>query len=261
MDANAIPPAPLRNEPTSWEHYDLWLRVQEAIRAVPDRFSTPTVIEGLLVTDIFTLNTPLAATIEEQVVKTLNTLRPVWDVNGKYQTYSFVRQPQTFPDVVLRRTDDGQTILMGIELKGWYLLAREGVLTYRFTTTAAACHPWDLLVVMPWVLSNVLSGSPVIFSPFVETALYCAQQRNYYWQYERAAESNSTIHVPDDVGPYPLKSDQISDKPAHDGGGNFGRIARYGIMNEYIERMKATRIRGVRVSDWLKFLELHAASR
>lgn len=162
---------------------------------------------------------------------------------------------------MLRRTDDGQTILMGIELKGWYLLAREGVPTYRFTTTAAACHPWDLLVVMPWVLSNVLSGSPVIFSPFVETALYCAQQRNYYWQYERAAESNSTIHVPDDVGPYPLKSDQISDKPAHDRGGNFGRIARYGIMNEYIERMKATRIRGVRVSDWLKFLELHAASR
>ena len=256
---NSTPSAPKSVEPTTWEHYDLWLRVREAIRAVPDRFSTPTVIEGLLVTDIFTLNTPLAATIEEQVVKTLNMLRPVWDVDRKYQTYSFVRQPQTFPDVVLRRNDNGQDILMGIELKGWYLLAREGVPTYRFTTTAAACNPWDILVVVPWVLSNVLAGSPVIFAPFIETALYCAQQRNYYWQYERAAGSDSSITIPNGVRPYPLKSDQISDKPAHDGGGNFGRIARYGIMNEYIARMKATRVRGIEVSDWLKFLELHAS--
>lgn len=256
---NATPSAPKSVEPTTWEHYDLWLRVREAIRAVPDRFSTPTVIEGLLVTDIFTLNTPLAATIEEQVVKTLNMLRPVWDVDRKYQTYSFVRQPQTFPDVVLRRNDNGQDILMGIELKGWYLLAREGVPTYRFTTTAAACNPWDILVVVPWVLSNVLAGSPVIFAPFIETALYCAQQRNYYWQYERAAGSDSSINIPNGVRPYPLKSDQISDKPAHDGGGNFGRIARYGIMNEYIARMKASRVRGIKVSDWLKFLELHAS--
>lgn len=256
---NYTPSAPKSVEPTTWEHYDLWLRVREAIRAVPDRFSTPTVIEGLLVTDIFTLNTPLAATIEEQVVKTLNMLRPVWDVDRKYQTYSFVRQPQTFPDVVLRRNDNGQDILMGIELKGWYLLAREGVPTYRFTTTAAACNPWDILVVVPWVLSNVLAGSPVIFAPFIETALYCAQQRNYYWQYERAAGSDPSITIPNGVRPYPLKSDQISDKPAHDGGGNFGRIARYGIMNEYIARMKATRVRGIEVSDWLKFLELHAS--
>ena len=239
---NATQGAPKSVEPTTWEHYDLWVRVREAIRAVPDRFSTPTVIEGLLVTDIFTLNTPLSATIEEQVVKTLNMLRPVWDVDRKYQTYSFVRQPQTFPDVVLRRNDNGQDILMGIELKGWYLLAREGVPTYRFTTTAAACNPWDILVVVPWVLSNVLAGSPVIFAPFIETALYCAQQRNYYWQYERSAGSDSSINIPNGVRPYPLKSDQISDKPAHDGGGNFGRIARYGIMDEYIARMKAYRV-------------------
>ncbi|MDE2889042.1 MAG: hypothetical protein OXR72_12600 [Gemmatimonadota bacterium] len=256
---NPTPSAPESVEPTTWEHYDLWIRVREAIRAVPDRFSTPTVIEGLLVTDIFTLNTPLAATIEEQVVKTLNMLRPVWDVNRTYQTYSFVRQPQTFPDVVLRRNDNGQDILMGIELKGWYLLAREGVPTYRFTATAAACNPWDILVVVPWVLSNVLAGSPVIFAPFIETALYCAQQRNYYWQYERTAGSDSSITIPNGVRPYPLKSDQISDKPAHDGGGNFGRIARYGVMNEYIARMKASRVRGIKVSDWLKFLELHAS--
>jgi hypothetical protein len=78
----------------------------------------------MLASDIFTLNSALGATIEEQVVASLNTLRPVWDPDRQYQTYGFVRQPQTFPDVLLRRKTDGQDILMGIELKGWYILAR-----------------------------------------------------------------------------------------------------------------------------------------
>lgn len=55
----------------------------------------------MLASDILTLNSALGATIEEQVVATLNTLRPVWDPDKQYQTYGFVRQPQTFPDVLL----------------------------------------------------------------------------------------------------------------------------------------------------------------
>ena len=47
--------------------------------------------------------------------------RSVWDPHKTYQTYTFVRQPQTFPDVVLRELDNDQHVLMGIELKGWYL--------------------------------------------------------------------------------------------------------------------------------------------
>ena len=82
--------------------------------AVPDHFTTPTVIEGLLATDIFTLNAPLAATIEESFVNTLNTLRPVWDPDSQYQTYSFVRQSQTFPDVILRAVDNGSNPLRSL---------------------------------------------------------------------------------------------------------------------------------------------------
>ncbi len=256
-DSSRSAPAP--QEPHDWEHYRLWRRVRDAIRTVPDHFSSPTTIEGLLVGDIFTLNAPLAATIEEQVVRTLNMLRPVWDPERQYQTYTFVRQPQTFPDVVLRRTGNGQQILMGIELKGWYLLARERAPTYRFTATAEACNPWDLLVVVPWVLSNVLAGSPVLYSPFVETARYCAEKRNHYWRYERQAAADTAIDVATDVHPYPLKSDKISDKPASDSGGNFGRLARYGIMDDYIERMRANKVRGVSVSDWLTFFRRHAS--
>ena len=249
------PPSP--SEPTQWQHYDLWKRVRSALYASPDHFSTPTMIEGLRATDIFTLNTTLAATIEESVVKTLNLLRPVWDPNNEYQAYAFVRQPQTFPDVVLRQVGNGQDILMGIELKGWYLLAKEGVPTYRFTVTEAACSQWDLLVVVPWVLSNVLAGSPVLHRPFVQLAKYCAQKRNYYWQHERASSRNTGISIPSKVNPYPLKSEQISDIPVSDGGGNFGRLARYGVMDQYIKDMHNTLIHGIRSADWLAFFKDH----
>lgn len=253
--------APAPREPTKWRHYRLWRRVRDALRTVPDHFSSPTVIEGLLVGDIFTLNAPLAATIEEQVVRTLNALRPVWDPDQEHQTYAFVRQPQTFPDVVLRKTGNGQDILMGIELKGWYLLAREGAPTYRFTATASACNPQDLLVVVPWALSNVLAGSPVLYAPFIETARYCAEKRNHYWQYERTTATNSAVRIPDGVQPYPLKSDMISDKPESDAGGNFGRLARYGVMDHYLSEMRAAKISGVPVADWLAFFRRHASGR
>ena len=248
---------PTPGKPREWEHFALWERVRKALLATPDHFTTPTVIEGMLATDIFTLNAPLAATIEESFVKTLNALRSVWDPDAQYQTFSFVRQPQTFPDVLLRSIDNGETPLMGIELKGWYLLAKERQPTYRFTVTAAACNPWDLLVVVPWVLSNVLAGSPVLFRPFVRQAIYCARKRNHYWQHERNAASDTSIHTPEEIHPYPKKSNQISDKPASDSGGNFGRLARYGVMDTYISDMLAERIRGIPVSAWITFFREH----
>ena len=146
---------------------------------------------------------------------------------------------------------------MGIELKGWYLLAKEQQPTYRFTVTADACNPWDLLVVVPWVLSNVLAGSPVLFRPFVQPAKYCALKRNYYWQHERSTTSDTGIEIPERVRPYPSKSDKISDKPYNDSGHNFGRLARYGIMNDYIDSMLAEPVRGIPVSDWLSFFTKH----
>jgi len=251
------PDKPSPVEPAEWEHYELWKRVKQALFAVPNHFTTSTTIDGLLATDIFTLNAPLAATIEEAVVQTLNEMRPVWDPDSRYQTYSFVRQSQTFPDVRLQSVNNGIVPLMGIELKGWYLLSRERLPTYRFTVTREACNPWDLLAVVPWVLSNVLAGSPVLMRPFVQPARYCAERRNHYWQHERASQSNTGISVPDSVGPYPSKSDPISDRPQSDSGGNFGRLARYGIMTDYTEAMLKEPVRGVPVSSWIKFFRQH----
>ena len=256
------PKPPERSDPDkAWEHYELWVRVQDALRALPDYFASETIIEGMLATDIFSLNTPLATTIEEQVVTTLNQMRPVWDPDRHYQTYAFVRQSQTFPDVMLRRQTDGQDVILGIELKGWYLLAKEGMPSYRLTVSPDACGPADMLVVVPWVLSNVLAGTPVILRPFIESARYAAEYRNYYWQYVRESRSrDSSVILAEGVSPYPTKSDRISDKAASDAGGNFGRIARYGVMKEYTDIMRGMDIRGIPAKDWSDFFSEHGES-
>lgn len=249
----AAPVSPVRTEPTAWAHYALWQRVREALLAIPNYFKSETNIEGMLASDINALNSALGATIEEQVVKTLDSMRPIWDPNKEYQAYSFVRQSQTFPDVLLRKKTNGQHTLMGIELKGWYLLAKEGMPNLRFTATSSACAECDLLVVMPWALSNVLAGPPIVFPPLIELARFAAERRNHYWQYERKTSTDTGIVIARGVGPYPTKSDQIADRPASDGGDNFGRLARYGFMDEYIKTQMETRVRGIPATEWVKF--------
>lgn len=251
---------PKRAEPArNWPHLDVYRNVREALHALPAYFRTETVIAGIRATDIFTLNTPLSATLEEEVVKTLNMMRPIWDPDDRYQLYSFVRQPQTFPDILLKRcTDSGEDkIIMGIELKGWYLLAKEGEPSFRFTNTKNACAPQDLVVVVPWALSNVISGVPKIFVPYVENARYVAEYRNYYWQHLRNAKSDTTIYIPDNARPYPNKKDKIADKPKHDSGNNFGRIARTKTMDEYLKSIKSQDLCGIGAEHWLKFFKAH----
>jgi hypothetical protein len=53
--------------------------VREAVSGVPIHFRTETHISGIMATDLHTLNTVLGATIEEQVVRTLNLTRNSWD--------------------------------------------------------------------------------------------------------------------------------------------------------------------------------------
>jgi hypothetical protein len=144
---------------------------------------------------------------------------------------------------------------MGIELKGWYILAKEGMPSFRFMANASACNPWDLIVVVPWVLSNVLSGSPIVDPVFARLARYTAEQRNYYWQYERAASGDAGIILAEGAKPYPAKTDKISDKARTDPGGNFGRLARYGIMQEFVRATMGTPIRGVPAAQWLEFFK------
>jgi hypothetical protein len=59
-------------------------------------------ITGVLATDLYTFNTALGATIENQIVESLNQQRKMWDPDNKYGQYHFVRQAQRLPDVILR---------------------------------------------------------------------------------------------------------------------------------------------------------------
>ncbi len=249
-------PSPDPSPPTdAWEHYSIYRRVIDAIYAVPAHFTSRTAIEGIAATDLQTLNTVLGATIEEQVVATLNRMRAVWDPNEGYQRFFFQRQAQVFPDVLLKADRDGQDIVLGIELKGWYLLSKEQMPNFRFQVTAEACADADLIAVVPWALSNVLSGVPVTYKPFITQAKYAAEYRNYWWTNVRQTTTDTRITIPEGVNPYPAKSDHVADRPVSDSGGNFGRLARIGIMDEYISELLDLPLAGIPARGWIDFLK------
>ncbi len=249
---------PKSSEPSrDWPHRALWEGVKDALMALPAHFHSDTFIEGVDATDVFTLNSALGATIESQVVATLNGIRSVWDKKGDYRTFSFVRQPQSFPDVVLRNlSDESAPPVMGIELKGWYLLAKEGEPSLRFTQTEAACAEADLIMIVPWVLSSVISGRPKIYTPYIVGAKYAARYRNHYWKHLRGSADDTGIIIPDQAAPYPKKSDKTADKPVADGGKNFGRLARSGIMDEYLALMRLQPVCGIKAVHWLEFFKI-----
>lgn len=248
-----------------WPYRELGEAVRDALQVLPSLFKSDLVISGVRATDLHAFNTSLGATIEEQVVAGLNAIRDVtWDKEGQYANLRFVRQSQTFPDVVLKPAAPPHMIVepvMGIELKGWYVLAKEGVPSFRYTTTPKAAAPQDLLVVFPWALSAVISGAPILFEPYVASARYAAEYRNWWWEFERDAKGDRTIRVSTHEGYYPMKSDLIADVPAADAG-NFGRIARTKLFNRenYIDATLQAELSGIPLYAWLKFFKLFSES-
>ena len=121
---------------------------------------------------------------------------------------------------------------MGIELKGWYVLSKERVPSFRYIVTPDACAAYDLLVIVPWHLKNVLSGSPVALEPFIISARYAAEYlRNYWWQFVRVSKGNKNVVRPTGtIKPYPNSKTNANDSAASDKGKNFGRIARIGDL-------------------------------
>lgn len=261
--------------------------VIDALAALPVHFTSQTFIEGLEAGDLFSLNSMLGGSIEIQVVETLNRLRVVWDPDDEWSEYAFIRSSQTFPDVRLQTDsqtliDQGKGVAIGVELKGWYLLSREGEPSFRYTVTEDACAPHDLLCVVPWHLRNVLSGKPVVYAPYVESARYAVRMRNHYWTVARresdeakASAARATgrkapitrareyyaIESPTgaDVHPYPDPKAKISDVAMKDSGKNFGRVARSkGLMNEYVVRALLARVAGIQAKHWVAFFKAYS---
>ncbi|MCM5705840.1 hypothetical protein [Larsenimonas salina] len=263
MSKSEIPEPPEAIEPSdSWEHHGLFESVKKAVFSLPSRFESSLNIDGVLATDLFAFNSSLGATIEQQVVNSLNKLRSVWDPEQEYALYEFERQPQTFPDVVLKASAPNvkPAIIMGIELKGWYVLAKEREPSFRYKVTPAVCAPADLLVVVPWALSNVISGSPIVFEPFVMGARHASEYRNWYWRHKRGGSSKKDVRISSANSHYPTKSDRISDVPESDSGGNFGRLARSGAMEEYISGLFEEKLAGIQLAAWQRFLSMFTES-
>lgn len=295
------PPVPtLVPPPAGTERAELVENVREALKVLPAHFQSKTFIEGLEAGDLFSLNSMLGGGIEVQVVAALNKLRDLWDPDEHWSEYSFVRSSQTFPDVRLRTDSDrlklaGAETVLGVELKGWYLLSREMQPSFRYTVNEAACDPHDLVAVYPWHLTNVLSGYPQIYRPWVESARYAAVLRNHYWTVERRAkeiEDHNTrlaeitawnvnrkgkkptapgplhdaryfdVEPPANlstVAPYPSPKDKISDKGVSDSGGNFGRLGRSKLlMADYIDEMLETSVSGIQAKHWTQFFRAYA---
>jgi hypothetical protein len=122
-------------------------------------------ISGINVTEIYSFGSVLGITIEEEVVRSLNMMRSKWD-DGSYADCKFIRQAQTFPDVIFMK---GEKILFGIDLKSWYVLSKEGEPSFRLKVNKNACTDKDLIMVVPWCLSNVLSGTPIISKPITDS--------------------------------------------------------------------------------------------
>ena len=239
----------------TWKHWQLHRDVREALQALPSSFASELNVSGVMATDIFTLNSAFGAMIEEQVVDSLNRARLAWDPDGTYSLYSFTRQAQRFPDVLLKKPGSDDDIVFGIELKGWYLLSKEGEPSFRFTTTPCACATADLVVVVPWVLSNIISGIPRVFSPYIVPARYAAEYRNYHWEHLRESEDEKEIVLASGATPYPKKADPTADVPSSDNGGNFGRFARTGLMDDYKKNLMDQLLRGIPARYWLAFFK------
>ena len=234
--------------------------VTNALRAVPAYFDSGTYIEGLEAGDVFNLNAVLGSSIEIQVVETLNRIRKVWDPDNEWPEHRFERSSQTFPDVrLVARSGGSASVVIGVELKGWYLLAKEGEPSFRYKVSPGACSAFDLVVVVPWHLKNVLSGVPIVYEPYIEQARYVAEFRNYWWQNIRESKADRTIKPgPEVTGPYPPPKSRVNDEAVRDGGHNFGRVARIGVMDAFVEELLGKRVSGVEARHWVLFFKTYA---
>jgi hypothetical protein len=203
-------PAPEGGPATSWPHRRFYDRVIDALYALPDSFRTSLNIAGVRVTDLYTLNSALGASIEQSVVDNLNALRPIWDPDNQYQLYGFIRQNQVFPDVLLQSAAPHTIppILKGHRAERVVRsCAKEGEPSFRYTVSPGACADADLLVVFPWILDEVVSGRPRLMQPFVVEARYAATHRNHYWSSMRGVTGNAAaVIAAKQRQPYPRSS-------------------------------------------------------
>lgn len=218
---------------------------------------------GILATDLFCLNTLLGSMIESKVVAFLNQHRQLWD-DGDWKGFHFIRSNESFPDVRLVNVSDSKNIILGIELKSWFILSKEGEPSFRYRTASEACDKGDLLCIVPWYLSDAVCGNPVLMSPWVFSAKAAAEVTKRHWVYLRQCNTPKSLskrglkELSKDIKPYMENArDKTNYEPIEDGGNNFGRLARTGIMDNFVKETLMTDILGIPADNWRLFLKAH----
>ena len=242
---------------STWAHSAVWERIRETLYSLPSSFKMEGHFPTIPASDLHSANTLLGAAIEEHIPVSLNQMRATWDPSGEYGECIFKRQPQTFPDVLFRKElEGGSEPVFGIEIKSWYILAKEMEPSFRFYVNQKFCHPADLCVVYPWAFSAGVSGTPKLFRPLVIGARKAARIRNEWWVYRAKTEGEKTIAGPEGEGRFHAsKADRINDSSPHDSGNNFGRLARTGIWDAEIRRvLREEHIAGIPLLGWHAFL-------
>ena len=98
-------------------------------------------------------------------------------------------------------------------LKGWWMLAKEKVPSLRYQVSPDACTDWDLVCCVPWHLDSAVSGVPVVAEPWVESAKYAAEWRDYWWTNIKETDGSAELEYPADATPYPSKADRVTVHP------------------------------------------------
>ena len=136
-----------------------------------------------------------------------------------------------------------------------------GVPSLRYLVSADACTAWDLVCCVPWHLSSAVSGEAVVAEPWVESAKYAAQWRDYWWTELRTTNGDSTVIQPTDARPYPTKADGVNVSASDDTGGNFGRLPRCRpLMDDFVASTMRVPILGIEARAWVHFLRAHTES-
>jgi hypothetical protein len=240
---------------SNWEHFTVWETIRSLLLSIPNHFQTDLLIRGVNATEIFSIGPVFSSILESQIIETLNRLRNVWDKDNKHPSFVFFRRSQAFPDVLLVDAITGK-IIFGVELKSWYVLSKEGEPSFRYLITPNACADADLLVIVPWILSDVISGSPRLFQPWIESARYVAEYRNFHWQASRGKQGkNRNILSPENIKHYPDIRQEASDEAEDDKGGNFGRVARTGMIDSYVKLIRENKYLGIKISHWIEFFK------
>lgn len=251
-----------KHPPKNWRHRRVWERVRDLISDA-SFLAHSDVQLGIRGSDtdpldnLMTLNGATSRALEVIATKKLNSLRcrRKWDPNKKYSDYEFVHQSQTVPDILLRHRKKS-IIAFGIELKAWNLLAKESKPSFRFATAAGGFEIHDLLVCFPWVLDGFVWGTPRFIAPYVVSAKWAAEKRDYWWQNERVTTSDTTINQPPDLTPYPASKVRSAAAPAGHESRNFGRFARARTMDDFIRRSLASTQHGLPCRLWRDFFKL-----